>query len=117
MFKNLSNLASLMKQATQIGSRMEEMQSELREKRVHGSAGGGMVAVECNGIGEMLKIDIAAELIEKGEKDMIEDLVRAATNEAHAKSRELHLDSMKSLTGDMELPGLEDALSQLGGKD
>ena len=116
MFKNLSNLASLMKQATQIGSRMEEMQAELREKRVHGSAGGGMVTVECNGAGEMLKIDIASELIEKGEKDVIEDLVRAATNEAHVKSRELHLESMKTLTGGMEIPGLDDALSQMGGK-
>lgn len=115
MLKNLANLASMMKQATQIGGRMEEMQSELREKRVTGNAGGGMVQVECNGLGEMLRIEIAPELIEKGEKDVIEDLVRAAANDSHAKSRELHLEAMKSLTGGINIPGLDDALSQLGG--
>ncbi|MCA9177697.1 MAG: YbaB/EbfC family nucleoid-associated protein [Planctomycetales bacterium] len=115
MFKNLANLASMMKQATQISGRMEEVQNELREKRVSGVAGGGLVEVECNGVGEMLRLQIDPTLIAKGEQDVIEDLVRAAANEAHAKSRQLHLEAMKSLTGGLSIPGLDDALSQLGG--
>lgn len=115
MFKNLSNLASMMKQASQIGGRMDEMQSQLREQRVTGTAGGGLVVVETNGLGETLKLTIDESLIAKGEKDVIEDLVRAANNDAHAKSRAMHVDAMKSLAGGMSLPGLEDALSQLTG--
>ena len=97
MFKNIAGLASMMKQASQITGRMSEMQTELREKRVKGAAGGGMVEVESNGLGEMLKLEIDPDLIAKGEKDVIEDLVRAAANDAHKKSRELHVEAMKSL--------------------
>ena len=117
MFKNLAGLASIVKQASQMGGRMEEIQAELREKRVSGAAGGGLVQVECNGLGEMLSLSIDPSLIDKGEQDVIEDLVRAAANEAHAKSRDLHMDTMKSLAGGLNIPGLDDALSQFGGGD
>jgi len=115
MFKNLANLASMMKQATQIGGRMEEMQANLREQRVTGSAGGGLVEIEANGLGETLRVTVDPSLIEGGEKDVIEDLMRAANNDAHAKSRALHLEAMKSLTGGMSLPGLDQAMAQFAG--
>ena len=115
MFKNLANLASMMKQATKIGGRMEEMQSNLREHRVTGTAGGGLVQVEANGLGETLRIAIDPGLIQQGEKDVIEDLIHAANNDAHGKTRALYVEQMKSLTGGMSLPGLDEAMAQLAG--
>ena len=76
-----------------------------------------MVTVEMNGLGEVLAVKIEPSLVEKGEREMIEDLVPAAINQAHIKARELHAEAMKSLTDGIDVPGLTDALSQLTGGD
>jgi len=77
-----------------------------------GSAGGGMVEVESNGHGEVLRIKIDPAL---EDREMIESLLPAAVNDASAKAKELHVELMQSVTGDLNLPGLDDALSQLTG--
>lgn len=118
MFKglgNLGNIANLMQQAQSMGGRMEEINNKLKGERVQGAAGGGMVEVEVNGLGEVLKLTIEPSLIEKGEAGMIEDLVPAAINQAQAKAKQLHADSMKTLTEGLNLPGLGDAISKFTG--
>jgi len=117
LFKGLANLASLMKQAQSMGGKMREIQAELQAKRVTGEAGGGMVTVEVNGLGEILKLTIDPQLIERGEREMIEDLTPAAVNQAIARSKQLHVEAMKSMTGGVNLPGLDDALSKIAGMD
>jgi DNA-binding YbaB/EbfC family protein len=112
MFKELGNLASMMRQAQQIGGKMEEISAQLKTRRVTGSSGGGMVEVEANGLGEVLKIRIEPSLTDL---EMIEDLLPAAINQASAKAKTLHMELMQSLTGGMDLPGLNDMISQLGG--
>lgn len=115
MFKGLANLASLMRQAQQMGSKMKEVNEKLKVQRAIGNAGGGMVAVEVNGLGEVLKVSIEPTLVERNEREMIEDLVAAAMNQAAAKAKQLHLDAMTSLTESMDVPGLNDAISQITG--
>ncbi len=115
MFKGLGNIASLMRQAQQMGGQMQEIQEKLKSQRAEGSAGGGMVTVEVNGANEVLGVKIEEELIAGGDREMIEDLVTAAVNQAMAKSKQLHLEAMKSMTGGMDLPGLDEALQQLNG--
>ena len=56
MFKGLGNLASVMRQAQEMGGKMQEVNEELKSKRVTGSAGGGMIEVEANGHGEVLRV-------------------------------------------------------------
>ena len=112
MFKGLGNLASLMKNAGEISGKMGQMSEELKSKRVTGAAGGGMVEVEANGLGQILKVKIDPTLVEKNEVEMIEDLLPAAINQAIAKSKSLHLESMQDITGG--IPGLENAMSQMG---
>ena len=114
MFKELGNLASMMRQAQQMGGKMEEMNAHLKSQRVSGSAGGGMIEVESNGLGEVLKIRIEPSLTDR---EMIEDMLPAAINQASAKSKQMHMEMMQSLTGGMDLPGLNDMISQLGGGD
>jgi DNA-binding YbaB/EbfC family protein len=115
MLKGLGNIASLMRQAQQMGGQMQEVQEKLKSQRAQGAAGGGMVTVEVNGASEVLGIKIEPELIAGGDREMIEDLVTAAVNQAMAKSKQLHLEAMKSMTGGMNLPGLDEALQQFTG--
>jgi DNA-binding YbaB/EbfC family protein len=115
VLKGLGNLAGLMKQAQEIGGRMQGMSDELRGRRATGSAGGGMVEVEANGLGELLACRIDPSLIERRDRGMIEDLVLAAVNQALTKAKELHAEQMRSLTGGLQLPGLDEALAKLTG--
>jgi DNA-binding YbaB/EbfC family protein len=118
MFKglgNLANLGSILKQAQEMGSRMQAIQDELRTKRATGSAGGGLVEVDVNGLAEVLSVRIDPTLVEKGEREMIEDLLPAAFRAAQEKARELNAEAMQSLTGGANLPGLQEALAQITG--
>jgi DNA-binding YbaB/EbfC family protein len=117
LFKGLANLASIVKQAQQMGGKVQDIQQKLKAERVVGSAGGGMVEVEANGLGEILRLKIDPALVEKGEREMIEDLVPAAVNQANARAKQLHTEAMQSLTEGMELPGLNDALAKITGTD
>ena len=107
-----------MKQAQEMQSKLQGANEELKSKRVTGSAGGGLVEVDANGLGEVLSVRIDPTLLEKGDQEMIEDLLPSAFNLASAKVKELHADAMKSLTDGVDLPGLSDALTAfMGGGD
>jgi nucleoid-associated protein EbfC len=81
---------------------------------VTGAAGGGLIEVDANGLGEVLAVRIDPSLIEKRDREMLEDLLPAAINAAQQKAKELHAQSMQSLAGGFNLPGLSDALGGLG---
>ena len=114
MFKGIGDLAGMLKQAQSMGSRMKEMNEQLSTIRAVGNAGGGLVEVEVNGLGEMLRVSIDPTLLEKKDRELIEDLVPAATNAALAKAKEQQARSMQDLAGGMDIPGLSDALQSLG---
>ncbi len=118
MFKglgNLANLGSLMKQAQEIGSKMQAIGEELKTKRATGAAGGGLVEVDVNGLSEVLAVRIDPSLVEKGDREMIEDLLPAAFNAAQQKAKQLHAEAMESMAGGMQVPGLQEALAQFSG--
>lgn len=108
-------MASLLRQAQEMSGRMQTMQADLKAASVTGSAGGGLVEVRMNGLGEMLQLKIDPALVTRGEREVIEDLVPAAVNDAAAKARQLHSEAMKSLTSGLDVPGLSEALAQLSG--
>jgi DNA-binding YbaB/EbfC family protein len=115
MFKGLSNLGSLLKQAQQFGGQMEKLTEEMKTRRATGTAGGGMVEVELNGLLEVLRCRIDPQLFAQGDRELIEDLVVAAINQAVAKGKQLHTDAVRELTGGLQLPGLQEALEKLAG--
>ena len=99
MFKGLGNLANipaLMKQAQEMGTKMQALGEELKTKRATGSAGGGLVEVEVNGLGEVLAVRIDPSLVAKQDREMIEDLLPAAFNAAAQKAKQLHAEAMQS---------------------
>ena len=113
MFKGLGNLGNIMKQAQEMGGKMQQLTEELKSQRVVGSAGGGMVEVETNGLGEALAVRIDPSLIEKQDRELLEDLLPAAINAAQEKAKALHAEQMQSLTGGINLPGMNELLSGL----
>jgi DNA-binding YbaB/EbfC family protein len=117
VLKGLGNLANLLKNAHQIGEHVESAKEKLRHERVTGNAGGGMVTVEMNGLGEVLQLKIDPTLVERNETEMIEDLVPAAVNEARVKAQLKHAETLRSVTTGLELPipGIEKALETLAG--
>ena len=118
MFKGLGSLkdiGSLLKQAQEMGGKMQAINEELKTKRVTGQAGGGLIEVEANGLSEVLAVRIDPSLIEKQDGEMIEDLLPAAFNSAQSKAKQMYAEAMQSLTGGLPIPGLQDALGQLGG--
>ncbi|QDT42670.1 Nucleoid-associated protein [Gimesia alba] len=112
MFKGLGNIAGMMKQFSEMQGKMQEMQDKLGQLRFEGSAGGGMVNVEANGQQKILGCKIDQTLFDSGDKEMIEDLLIAATNQALDKAREGAAEEMAQITGGMNIPGLEEALSK-----
>ncbi len=112
---NLANLGSIMKQAQEMGGKLQEVNEQLKVRRATGSAGGGMVEVEVNGVAEVLAVRIDPSLIEKGDVEMIEDLLPAAFNAAQAKAKEMHAEAMQGVTAGFDLPGLGEAMEKFTG--
>ena len=114
MLKGIGNLASIFKQAQQFQGRMSEFQENLGQLRVEGQAGGGMVTVEASGHQKILNIRVEESLLESDDREMLEDLLVAAVNQALDKAKQAATEEMSKMTGDMNLPGLNEALSKLG---
>lgn len=118
MFKGLAGLGSLLKHAHEISGRMQGLADELRSRRATGSAGGGLVEVEVNGAAEVLACRIDPGLVAQGDRELLEDLVTTAVNQALAKAKQLHAEAVQSLTGNLNVPGLDEAMNKfLGSPD
>ena len=96
----------LLKQAQEVRDRMQRLQEELGARTVEGSAGGGMVVAVMNGRQELLDLRIEKEVVDPEGVGMLRDLVRAAVNDALARSREMAAAEMAKLTGGILPPGI-----------
>ena len=94
----------MMKQASQLQSKMQAMQAELDSITVDGTAGGGMVTVTLSAKGDLKSVKLDESLIKPGEKDIIEDLIVAAHADARRKAEAVMAEKMKAVTGGLPLP-------------
>ena len=102
----MKGFGNLMKEAQKLQAQIEAMREEVAKKKVEATAGGGMVTVEANGNQEIVSIRIDPDVIKPDEREMLEDLVLAAANEALRKARELMAAEMGKLAGGLKIPGL-----------
>ena len=100
----MADFLGMMKQASQLQSKMQAMQAELETIEVEGTAGGGLVSVTLSGKTELKGVKIDASLLKPEEKEIVEDLLVAAHAEARRKAEALMADKMKELTGGLPLP-------------
>ena len=84
----------------------ERLQKQMAELKVEGNAGGGMVTVIVNGAKQIQSLKIDPEVVSKDDVEMLQDLIVAATNDAHRKVDEGLASQMQALTGGMRLPGM-----------
>ncbi len=100
---NKGQLAGLMKQAQQMQDNMKRMQEQLATVEVEGQAGAGMVKVVMTCSNDVKRVTIDPSLL-ADDKDMLEDLVAAAVNDAVRRAEATKQERMGSLTGGMGLP-------------
>ncbi len=98
------DMKSLMRQAQEMQKKMQRIQEEVAATDFEGSSGGGMVKVVVSGAGTASKITIDQSLINKEEKEILEDLIIAAINDAKNKSDEGSASSIRSATNGIPLP-------------
>jgi len=100
----VKNMFDIMKQAQQLQSRMQDLQTELEAAEVEGRAGGGLVAVTMSGKGEVKKVSIDPSLMKEDEREVLEDLMVAACADAKAKAEAMAAEKMKAVTGGLPIP-------------
>jgi DNA-binding YbaB/EbfC family protein len=98
------NMNALLKQAQKMQENMAKKQEELANLKVEGTAGGGMVKVIANGNQEILGIELEKEVIDPEDKEMLEDLIVAAVNQALKTAQEKAGSEMKGALGGLDLP-------------
>lgn len=101
------NIQGIMKQAQMMQKKIEEAQEKLAMTEVSGTAANGLLTITINGKKEMKKISIDKSLISAEDKDMLEDLLMVAYNDAHSKAEKIAEESMKTATGGVNLGGLK----------
>ena len=104
LFGNLGQLAGLMKNLPRLQEEAERMRERLDQLVAEGDAGAGMVKVRVNGRMVVLACTLSPEALALNDREMLEDLIRAATNQALDKARQLAAEEMSKLAGSMGLP-------------
>lgn len=96
-------MGNMMKQAQQMQERMQKMQEEVASMEVTGESGAGLVKVTITGSHNVRRVEIDESLMED-DKDMLEDLIAAAFNDAARRIEETQKEKMAGVTGGMNLP-------------
>ncbi|MFO0924601.1 MAG: YbaB/EbfC family nucleoid-associated protein [Pirellulales bacterium] len=113
MLKNLTQLANLLRNAHQLSPKIQQARSDLRSKTIVKRSSCNAVAVIMNGLGQVQKIEIAAEAFSTNEKDSIQLLIQQVMNEGIQEARKLHIESVRQLMGTKDLPAIDKLLREL----
>ncbi|MFN8847958.1 MAG: YbaB/EbfC family nucleoid-associated protein [Bdellovibrionales bacterium] len=99
-------MAQLMKQANQMQNKMKKAQEELAKREYEGTAGGGAVSVVVNGDHFIVTTKIDTEVMKSGDAEMLQDLIKAAVNDAVQKAKKTSQEEMEKITGGLGIPGM-----------
>ena len=100
----MPDFLGLMKQASELKSKMEAMQAELDRLEVEGTSGGGLVAIKISGKGDLRSVRIDESVFKPAQKEIVEDLLVAAHADAKRKLETQLTERMQALTGGLPLP-------------
>jgi DNA-binding YbaB/EbfC family protein len=104
IFKDFGQIAGLLQQLPKIKEEMDRFQQRLGQIQVDGTAGGGMVTVRVNGRMDMVSCSLSDEVLRLNDREMLEDLIRAATNQAIERVREQVAEETQKMAGGFGLP-------------
>lgn len=102
----MGNLEQLAKKAQEAQKKMEEISEEIDKREFSATSGGEAVKVTVTGKLEVKSIDISKEVVDLEEIEILSDMIMAATNEAIKKASDEKNEAMKSISSEMQIPGL-----------
>jgi len=100
----MQNLDDLLKMAQDAQAKLMQAQEDLDKVEVEGVSGGGLVRIKASAKGRIISVEIDESLLAPSEKQMVEDLVAAALNDARAKADVAAAEAMRGATGGLQLP-------------
>jgi DNA-binding YbaB/EbfC family protein len=105
---NIPGIGNLQKQVQKMQEDMTKLQDQLDQERLETTSGGGMVKVVTSGMGELLEIHIAPEVVDPNDIEMLQDLVVTGVRDAMKKAQDHHTEAMGKITGGLagRLPGM-----------
>ncbi len=99
-------MSGMMKKVQKMQKQMMQLQEEIAQRRVEGTAGGGMVTAVVDGKLNVVEIRINPAVVDSEDVEMLEDLVLAAISQGQQKAQEMMDQEMGQLTGGLQIPGL-----------
>ncbi|MBI4546306.1 MAG: YbaB/EbfC family nucleoid-associated protein [Gemmatimonadetes bacterium] len=100
----MTNLQQLLQMGQQMQARLNQLQTELGNRSVTCSSGGGMVTVTADGRGRIREVRVDASVVDPQDVEMLEDLVMAAISEAQQRAYALYEEELRKLAGGLPLP-------------
>ncbi len=100
----MNNFQQIIEMGQQVQARLTQLQSELGQKTVSSSSGGGMVTATADGKGRIRGLKIDPSVVQGGDVEMLEDLVLAAVSEAQTRAQQLYEEEVRKLSGGFPLP-------------
>jgi DNA-binding YbaB/EbfC family protein len=104
MFKEIGQLASLMRNLPKLQQEAEQLKQRLSRIITEGTAGGGEVTARVNGHMELLSCNITEDALQKNDREMLEELIKAAVNQAIQKSRQAVAEETSKMATGLGLP-------------
>ena len=89
----------ILQQAQEVKAKMDQLQEELKQRTVTGSAGGGMVTVDADGKGDIRRVKIDPSIVKPDDVEMLEDLIVVAVSDAQKRAAEVAKEEMSKLAG------------------
>ncbi len=102
----MTDFSKILEKAKELEKKMKQSQEAIKKIEVTGTSGGSLVKVKLNGEGEMIAVEIANEIL-KEEKNIIEDLIKAAHNNAKSSLKSKTTEEISKSAGDFGLPGFK----------
>jgi DNA-binding YbaB/EbfC family protein len=100
----MPDFSQLLQLSQQVQGRLSQIQTELSQRTVTGSAGGGIVEVTADGRGRIRRVKIDPSVVAEGDVELLEDLVAAAVADAQRRAEELYREELRKLAGGLPLP-------------
>lgn len=99
-------MGDIMRQAQRMQQQLARLQDEMSDRVIEATSGGGAVLAVVNGKQELVRLEIAPEVVDPNDLETLQDLVIAAVNLAHGNAREMVESEMNKITGGLNIPGL-----------
>jgi DNA-binding YbaB/EbfC family protein len=114
MFREIGQLASLLKAAPRIKEEMGKLQARLSQLAAEGDAGGGMVKIKVNGHMDVIGCSLAEQALAMADRELLEEMIKSAANQAIDKARRLVTEETSKAAGALGIDGMPNLSSLMG---